>query len=120
MLLGKPVGRDSLQHELAGISVFALITFKRNCKQMDSDEHDHRKDNCQKDPSAQPNALFKSSNTGCHRSTIELARLPPCSALPIALYFLSRKSIFLGSRISILEEQALFSLHYLCGLNCAW
>src|SRR5437762_13909127 len=51
---------------------------------MDSDEYDYGNDNCQKDPPAQLNALFKISNTGCHRSTIELARLPPCSALPIA------------------------------------
>src|SRR5262249_27073498 len=54
------------------------------CKEMDSDEYDHGNDNCQKDPPAQLNALFKTSNTACHRSTIELARLPPCSALPIA------------------------------------
>src|SRR5437773_8697996 len=51
---------------------------------MDSDEYDYGNDNCQKDPPAQLNALFKISNTSCHRSTIELARLPPCSALPIA------------------------------------
>ena len=36
---------------------------------MDSDEYDHGNDNCQKDPPAQLNALFKISNTGCHRST---------------------------------------------------
>src|SRR2546428_9523070 len=62
------VGRDSLQHELASIGVFALITFKRNCKEVDSDEYDHGNDNCQKDPPAQLNALFKISNTGCHRT----------------------------------------------------
>jgi len=37
---------------------------------MDSDKYDHGNDNCQKDPPAQLNALFKISNTGCHRSTI--------------------------------------------------
>ena len=37
---------------------------------MDSDEYDHGNDNCQNDPPAQLNALFKISNTGCHRSTI--------------------------------------------------
>ena len=48
---------------------------------MDSNEYDHGNDNCRNDPPAQLNALF---NAGCHGSTIELARLPPCSALPIA------------------------------------
>src|SRR5439155_18993007 len=37
---------------------------------MNSDEYDYGNDNCQKDPPAQLNALFKISNTGCHRSTI--------------------------------------------------
>src|SRR5437016_5345572 len=78
------IGRVGFSHELARIGVFALITFKRNRKEMDSDEYDHGNDNCQKDPPAQLNAFFKISNTGCHRSMIELARLPPCSALPIA------------------------------------
>src|SRR5262249_50718005 len=37
-------------------------------KEMDSDEYDHGNDNYHKDPPAQLNALFKISNTGCHRS----------------------------------------------------
>src|SRR5947199_8860812 len=41
---------------------------------MDSDEYDHGNDNCQKDPPAQLNALFKISNTGCHWSTINESR----------------------------------------------
>src|SRR4029077_362396 len=69
-VISQSVRRDSLQHKLPRIGVFALITFKRNCKEMDSDEYDHGNDNCQKHPPAQLNALFKISNTGCHRSTI--------------------------------------------------
>src|SRR5262249_48119286 len=51
---------------------------------MDSDENDHGNDDCQKDPPAQLNALFKISNTGCHRSAIETRSAPACSALPTA------------------------------------
>src|ERR1043166_9363503 len=46
---------------------------------MDSDEYDHSNDNCQNDPPAQLNALFKISNTRCHRrcTNLNLADIEP-------------------------------------------
>src|SRR5262249_37098655 len=53
-VVGELVRRDTLQYELAGICVFALVAFGRNSQEVDPDCNDQSKHDCRQSPPCKP------------------------------------------------------------------